>query len=329
MKLVKKAGAVSEIWQVWIADSSSAVGAGLTGLVFNSAGLTAYFHRDVDTTATLITLVTMTVGTFTSSGFKEIDATNMPGWYQFCPPNAAIAAGAKSCAFLLKGATNMAQLAIEAQLTAADFDDAVRHGMTALPNAAAEAAGGLYTRGAGAGQINQPANGMVDINAVNWRGTALAAPATAGIPKVAIEAAGDFAQAAADKVWLTAARTLTAFGFSVALSAAAVQAIWDALTTALTTVGSIGKRLADNIDATISSRSSYAGGDTAGTTTLLSRLTAPRATNLDNLDAAISTRSTFAGGAVASVTANVNADVKKINGVTVNGTGAPGTPWGP
>lgn len=38
------------------------------------------------------------------------------------------------------------------------------------------------------------------------------------------------------------------------LSSAAVQAIWDALTSALTTVGSIGKLLVDNINATISSR---------------------------------------------------------------------------
>lgn len=38
------------------------------------------------------------------------------------------------------------------------------------------------------------------------------------------------------------------------LSSAAVQAIWDALTSALTTVGSIGKRIADNLDAVISSR---------------------------------------------------------------------------
>jgi hypothetical protein len=41
------------------------------------------------------------------------------------------------------------------------------------------------------------------------------------------------------------------------LSSAGVQAIWDALTSALTTVGSIGKLLADNINATISSRSSH------------------------------------------------------------------------
>lgn len=135
-----------------------------------------------------------------------------------------------------------------------NLNDSVRAGLTALPNAAAEAAGGLYTRGAGAGQINQNANGQVD---TRW----VAGNVTVGTNN--------------DKT-------------GYALSAASVQAIWDALTTALTTVGSIGKRLADDIDATISSRSTYAGGDTAGTTTLLSRLTATRAGNLDNLDAAIS-----------------------------------------
>jgi hypothetical protein len=41
--------------------------------------------------------------------------------------------------------------------------------------------------------------------------------------------------------------------------------------------------------------STYAGGDTSGTTSLLGRLTAPRAGNLDNLDAAVTSRSTYAG----------------------------------
>ena len=48
--------------------------------------------------------------------------------------------------------------------------------------------------------------------------------------------------------------------------------IWNILTSALTTVGSIGKLLVDNINATISSRSTYAGTDTPGTTTLLARV---------------------------------------------------------
>lgn len=42
---------------------------------------------------------------------------------------------------------------------------------TALPNAAAEAAGGLYTRGTGAGQINQANNGQIDVNAARTGGT--------------------------------------------------------------------------------------------------------------------------------------------------------------
>lgn len=124
MKLLKALGVTSEIWQIFIQDSSSTVGAGLTGLVFNTSGLIGHFHRDTDTTATAITLATMTVGTFTSGGFKEIDATHMPGWYQFCPPNAALASGAKSCGFQLQGAANMAPLPIEVQLSAVNPDSA-------------------------------------------------------------------------------------------------------------------------------------------------------------------------------------------------------------
>lgn len=114
---------------------------------------------------------------------------------------------------------------------------------------------------------------------------------TANKVDATIQAAGDFAQAAADKVWSTASRTLTAFGFSVtvgtnsdktgySLSAAGIQAIWDALTSALTTTGSIGKLLVDNINATISSRSSHSAADvwavatrilTAGTNIVLAK----------------------------------------------------------
>lgn len=47
-----------------------------------------------------------------------------------------------------------------------------------------------------------------------------------------------------------------------------------------------------NLDAAVSSRSTYAGSDTSGTTTLLSRLTSGRATGLDHLDADVSSRAT-------------------------------------
>src|SRR5690242_16387347 len=59
-------------------------------------------------------------------------------------------------------------------------------------------------------------------------------------------------QAGADKVWGTTTRAITdKAGFS--LSSAGVQAIWDALTSALTTVGSAGKLLVDNLNAAVSS----------------------------------------------------------------------------
>jgi hypothetical protein len=64
----------------------------------------------------------------------------------------------------------------------------------------------------------------------------------------------------------------------------------------------VGSAPLTNLDAAVSSRSTYAGADTAGTTTLLSRLTAQRATNLDNLDAAVSSRSTYAGADTAGTT---------------------------
>lgn len=93
-----------------------------------------------------------------------------------------------------------------------DLSDTVRLGLTALPAAAASAAGGLPTVGTGANQITLAA-GAVTVGTNN------------------------------DKAGYTASTVTDKTGYS--LSAAGVQAIWDALTTALTTVGSIGKRIAD------------------------------------------------------------------------------------
>lgn len=49
-------------------------------------------------------------------------------------------------------------------ITGYDPYDTIRLGLTALPAAAAEAAGGLFTRGTGAGQINQEDNGYISVN---------------------------------------------------------------------------------------------------------------------------------------------------------------------
>ncbi len=120
-----KAGSVSQMRNIFIPDSSSSVGAGLTGLVFNSAGLSVHFIRDGDATATAITLVTATVGTFTSSGFIEVDATNMPGIYQLGIPDAAIAVSADFVDIHFKGATDMTPATLHIELEPKIVNDLV------------------------------------------------------------------------------------------------------------------------------------------------------------------------------------------------------------
>lgn len=122
MKLLRKKSATSQILEVFIQDTRLGDGGGLTGLLFNTASLTCYYHRNSAGAAVAVTLVTMTVGTFTASGFKEIDATNMPGWYQLCLPNAAYASGADSLIIHLKGAANMGHVPLEIQLTDLDVN---------------------------------------------------------------------------------------------------------------------------------------------------------------------------------------------------------------
>lgn len=95
----------------------------------------------------------------------EIDATDQPGLYRFDWPDAAFAAGVREVLLTIKVATAFTET-LRVELVGYNPADGVRLGLTALPNAAAEAAGGLYTRGTGAGQINQAANGMIDTNPV-------------------------------------------------------------------------------------------------------------------------------------------------------------------
>jgi hypothetical protein len=85
--------------------------------VYNTYSLTAYYLREGAASATAITLATMTVGTWATGGFKEVDATNMPGIYELGLPDAALATGANSVVVMLKGAANMAPVTLEIQLT--------------------------------------------------------------------------------------------------------------------------------------------------------------------------------------------------------------------
>jgi hypothetical protein len=132
-KLQRLAGSTSHVLTIFIQDSSSTVGAGLTGLAYNSSGLTCYYKRNTGTAAVAVTLANIsTLGTYVSGGFAEVSAANLPGLYEFHPPDAAYAVGARSVVFLLKGATNQVPVPIEIELTAVDNQDATRFGLTNL-----------------------------------------------------------------------------------------------------------------------------------------------------------------------------------------------------
>lgn len=135
--MIIKAGATGISLYFEVLDSSSTSGARRTGLAYNTAGLTAYYARTRGA-ATAITLASLASPTaaWSSGGFVEVDATNMPGLYRLDVPDAAFASGATSVAIVLRGAANMAQVSKEIRLVAYDPDNATSLGLANIDVAA-------------------------------------------------------------------------------------------------------------------------------------------------------------------------------------------------
>jgi hypothetical protein len=105
---------------------------GATGLTASTSGLSARYNR-TRTASVSIPLVARTIAqAWTSGGFAEVDATNMPGVYRLDIPDAALAAGADDVTIVVRGAsgTNGAVMTVklssggltEAQTAAAVLD---------------------------------------------------------------------------------------------------------------------------------------------------------------------------------------------------------------
>ena len=228
------AGITSVSLPVFVSDTSSTTGAGLSGLAYNTSGLTAEYRRQGQSAWATITLVAGTLGTYVAGGFVADGA--LGGSYEVCPPDAAFAVGARWVRKRFYGATNMLPVEMEIELDAVNYQSSTAF-IASVP--------------AVAGAVGSISN--------------VTLPAT--VPSLAQIQAG-----------LPTDTTITAN----------VQS-------ALTTQG----------------------------------LTSTRAAKMDNMDAAITSRSTFAGGAVASVTGNVGGSVASVTG-NVGGsvTGAVGSVTG-
>lgn len=154
MKYIFKKGYTSAILTVTIQDSSSSTGAGLAGLDESSSIVGGYVRAGGTGVALAVDENVTTEGTYQAPSAADkvrigTPANMRPGTYELHIHNDLLAAGVDSVYITLGGATNMADLPIEIQLTDLDLNDGVRGAMTALPNAAADAAGGLPISDAG------------------------------------------------------------------------------------------------------------------------------------------------------------------------------------
>jgi hypothetical protein len=155
MKQTIKLGVTDRTVLVFIPDPASTDGSGKTGL--NAAALTVSYVRvetDNDVVVTDVTSSLNDLSALTDAhndwGLKEVSNTLAPGLYRLDIADAVFASGAWSAVvYVMITSSAAAASPMEFILVAYDQLDAVRLGLTALPNAAADAAGGLPISDAG------------------------------------------------------------------------------------------------------------------------------------------------------------------------------------
>ena len=127
----------------------TADGKAATGLTITTFDL--QYTRELTASATKIDGIVGTGGAATHVDNKvfELDATSSPGLYMVCFPDAAFAAGVDQVTLNLKYDSTVFAEAQNIQLVAFDPFDTVRLGLTALPNAVVDNAGGLPISDAG------------------------------------------------------------------------------------------------------------------------------------------------------------------------------------
>ena len=214
-----KRGQGSVVLRIKILNSSVSTGAGLTGLTSASSGLIISSIADNEAAATAYTVAGATIETITTLGtyaaptatkcrFKEVDATNHKGVYEIHIADARFAvSSAKSLLVSISGATNAVECDVVVPLRDLDPYDAVRAGLTAIPNVASGSAGAIITSGTGTAQLSV-STGIAQADVARWLGTAVSTPTVAGVPNVNAKTWNDLTTVALPLIPTTAGRTL-------------------------------------------------------------------------------------------------------------------------
>ncbi|RLB94231.1 MAG: hypothetical protein DRH26_01780 [Deltaproteobacteria bacterium] len=120
MKITVKKDTTQKIVNLFITDG---FGNGKTGLAYNTASFVCHYMRETDDVSTEITLADGTLGTWGSGDFKEVDATDLPGVYQFGIPNAVLATGEESAKIVFTGAASTDDFNLDIHLTGFDYSN--------------------------------------------------------------------------------------------------------------------------------------------------------------------------------------------------------------
>jgi hypothetical protein len=304
------AGATSTVELIFLQDSTKTDGSGKTGLAYNTGGLTCYYKRSNGTTSVAVTLANIsTLGTFVSGGFREIDATNMPGCYEFQPPDAAFASGAKEVTFFFAGVTGLAPRPIKFRIPTVNPDSAgfglslaKTTNITGFNDIAATAivsSGAITTSG---GKVSGVA--LVDTLTTYTGNT----PQTGdSFTRIGSTGSGLTSLAPAGTALSTATWTTARAGYLDNLNVGGAVASHADASVLSSQIGSPFQSGSYTAPPSTSAIATAVWQDaTSGDFTVNGSVGKILATNLD---AAVSTRSTYAGGAVASVTGNVGGNV--------------------
>lgn len=128
MKRKFKGGLTSVSLAIFIADTSSTTGGGLSGVTSASSGLVMEYRRAGQSTYTSVTpQAGKTLGSYLSGGIVADGA--LGGAYEVDFPDAAFASGARMVLCRIRGVTNMLPVLIEIELDAVDYQDAAAFGL--------------------------------------------------------------------------------------------------------------------------------------------------------------------------------------------------------
>jgi hypothetical protein len=117
---------------IFIADTTSTTGGGLSGVTHASSGLVLEYRRQNQSAWTSVTPVSKTLGTYVSGGIVASGA--LAGRYEVDFPDAAFAsaAGVEWVELCVRGVANMLPVLIEIELDAVDYQDAAAFGLSRI-----------------------------------------------------------------------------------------------------------------------------------------------------------------------------------------------------